>query len=90
LTSFRWPILAVTDPAREPRHGPYETLDLLISRTDALNEVETYQYDPAGDLAFVTDRKGQVRGYTYDLLGRLTQAGFGAASTASPVYDSMT
>ena len=29
-----------------------------------------------------------MRGYSYDLLGRLTQAGFGAASTTSPVYDS--
>ena len=60
----------------------------LASKTDALTQTETYQYDPAGALAFVTDRKGQVRGYTYDLLGRLTQAGFGAASTTSPVYDS--
>jgi RHS repeat-associated protein len=29
-----------------------------------------------------------VRGYTYDLLGRMTQAGFGASSSTSPVYDS--
>ena len=29
-----------------------------------------------------------MRGYTYDLLGRMTQAGFGASSTTSPVYDS--
>jgi RHS repeat-associated protein len=29
-----------------------------------------------------------VRGYTYDILGRRTQAGFGAASTTSPVYES--
>ncbi len=49
---------------------------------------QSYQYDAAGNLAFVTDRKGQVRGYTYDALGRGTQSGFGATSTTSPVYDS--
>jgi RHS repeat-associated protein len=62
--------------------------DRLITKSDALNQAESYQYDPAGNLAFVTDRKGQVRGFTYDLLGRRTQAGFGASSTTSPVYDS--
>ena len=29
-----------------------------------------------------------MRGYAYDLLGRRTQAGFGASSTTNPVYES--
>jgi RHS repeat-associated protein len=66
----------------------YDTRNRLITKTDALTQAEAYLYDAAGNLTFVTDRKGQVRGYTYDALGRETQAGFGAISTTSPVYDS--
>jgi YD repeat-containing protein len=60
----------------------------VITKTDALLQAESYQYDGAGNVAFVTDRKGQVRGFIHDLLGRRTQAGFGATSTTSPVYAS--
>lgn len=81
LTSF-------TDARSNATAFAYDARDRLITKTDALTQAESYQYDLAGNLAFITDRKGQVKGFTYDLLGRRTQAGFGAASTTSPVYGS--
>jgi RHS repeat-associated protein len=81
LTSF-------TDARSNVTAFAYDTRNRIITKTDALTQAETYQYDPAGNLKFVTDRKAQVRGFTYDALGRRTQAGFGATSTTSPVYDS--
>ena len=81
LTSF-------TDARNNVTNFAYDTRNRLSSKTDALLQVESYTYDAAGNLIFVTDRKGQVRGYTYDAVGRRSQAGFGATSTISPVYDS--
>jgi RHS repeat-associated protein len=43
-----------------------------------------------GRLTRSTDRKGQVSGFQYDLLDRRTQAGHGATSTVSPVYQNST
>lgn len=81
LTSF-------TDARNNVTGFAYDTRNRPITKTDALTQVESYQYDAAGNLRFATDRKGQVWGFTYDALGRQTQAGFGASSTSSPVYDS--
>jgi RHS repeat-associated protein len=82
LTSFTDARSNVTAFAYDPRNR-------LITKTDALTQAQSYQYDESGNLSFVTDRKGQIRGFTYDGLGRRTQAGFGATSTISPVYDSI-
>ena len=66
----------------------YDARNRPLTKTDPLGKTETYQYDAAGNLAFLSDRKGQVSGFSYDALNRRSQAGFGAASTVSPVYAS--
>jgi RHS repeat-associated protein len=81
LTSF-------TDARNNVTGFAYDSRNRLITKTDALTQAESYQYDAGGNPSFVTDRKGQVSGHMYDALGRQTQAGFGASSTSSPVYDS--
>ena len=60
-------LLQALDAARSGALGQQSSRNRLITKTDALLQIESYQYDPAGNLAFVTDRKGQVGGDTYDL-----------------------
>jgi YD repeat-containing protein len=47
-------------------------MDRLVTRTDALNRQESYQYDLAGNLTQFTDRKNQIATFQYDALNRRT------------------
>jgi len=51
----------------------YDSRNRALTKTDALLKTESFAWDAAGNLKFVTDRKGQVTGYQYDFLNRLTQ-----------------
>jgi len=63
-------------------------MDRLKTRKDALNRIETYDYDPAGNLSQFTDRKNQQSTFQYDALNRRTQATY-ADATVSFTYDSV-
>lgn len=79
-------LLSFTDAKNNVTTWSYDARNRARTKKDALLKTESYLYDAAGNLAFVTDRKGQVSGFEYDFLGRRTKASYGAASTASPVY----
>jgi len=83
-------LLTFTDAKNQTTAFTYDPRDRLAAKTDALLGSESYQYDGAGNLLFHTDRQGQVTGYTYDPLDRRTGVRYGATSTSSPVYLSIT
>ncbi|MBI5102861.1 MAG: RHS repeat protein, partial [Nitrospirae bacterium] len=52
-------------------YDPQYKTGRLTRITDQLGQIETYDYDPAGNLVSVIDRKGQKTKYTYDSLNRI-------------------
>ncbi|PYX58555.1 MAG: hypothetical protein DMG76_08565 [Acidobacteria bacterium] len=64
----------------------HDNMDRLLSRKDALLNLESYQHDGNGNLTQFTDRRGKVAVFSYDGLNRRTFAGFGMQ--AGPTYES--
>ena len=62
-------------------------MDRVETRRDQLLHDNTYEYDPNGNLAEVTDRKSQVTSYEYDPLNRLTLITYPTAQPSLYAYD---
>jgi YD repeat-containing protein len=48
----------------------YDNRNRPITRTDAMNQSESWTYDGMGNVLTHTDRKGQVTDISYDALNR--------------------
>ncbi len=66
----------------------YDVMDRRATRTDALNRMEFYEYDPNDNLVQFADRKGQVSTFSYDALNRRTSMQYADGSSMSFTYDS--
>jgi YD repeat-containing protein len=51
----------------------YDADNRMLSMTDGVGDVISYQYDAVGNRTSVTDGNGYTTQFTYDLLNRLTQ-----------------
>lgn len=65
----------------------YDGLNRLITRTDPLNQSESWTYYPLGEVKTHTDRKGQTTSYLYDALDRLSQKNYADNSNVIATYD---
>jgi RHS repeat-associated protein len=64
-------------------------MDRVLTRKDALNRVESYQYDVSGNLKQFTDRKQQVSQYAYDARNRRIGAIYQDGTSTTLSYDTI-
>lgn len=65
----------------------YDAADRLLTASDALDNVTTSVYDPAGNLLSVTDPNLHATTYAYDNANRLTSVTDAAAEVTAYAYD---
>lgn len=65
----------------------YDDLDRMVTRKDALNQVESWTYDAMDRPKSHTDRRQLITSFDYDVLGRLSLTTYADGSTITPSYD---
>ena len=67
----------------------YDAVGQLLSRRDALNNVESFTYDKAGNQISRKDGRNQTTTYVYDKLNRLTSQQLTGETAITFTYDAM-
>ena len=67
----------------------YDAVGQLLSRRDALGNVESFSYDKVGNQVNRTDARGQLTTYTYDKLNRLLSQHLTGGEVIAFTYDPM-
>ena len=67
----------------------YDAVGQLLSRRDALNNVESFTYDKAGNQITRKDGRNQTTTYAYDVLNRLTSEQLTGVAAITFTYDAM-
>jgi len=79
-------LVSVTDPKNQTYRFSYNALGWLLSRTDATNHSELYEYSRDGELRRWTNRRGEAITSLYDALHRRTSKSGTNTATESWAY----
>jgi RHS repeat-associated protein len=82
-------LLSVTDPNGNEIAFAYNSLNQVITETDALGGQQSFAYDAAGNLTSHTDANGHTTAYAYDGKNRLISRTDALGNVESWTYDGM-
>lgn len=81
-------LLSVTDPLDHiVASYAYDSMNRVVSRTDAANKTSLYSYDSVGNLVQHTDRLGRITRYSHDANDRLARVEYADGVAETLNYD---